>query len=153
MCYYDIVEVLKKHHKINNQHFIKRNSRLGFFYFKLLIMLNRLGFIVNSLKQIKEVISLFDYYGGKWKKKRNTILRKDKYKCQIAKWFGRSEAANTVHHIYPAKDYPEYSWCDWNLISVSNASHNKLENRKTGELTALGRWLMQKTKPRIDWRK
>ncbi|RHF42625.1 HNH endonuclease [Thomasclavelia ramosa] len=96
---------------------------------------------------------MFDYYGGKWKKKRNSILRKDKYKCQITKWFGRTEEANTVHHIYPVKDYPEYAWCDWNLISVSNKSHNKLENRKTGELTPLGKWLMQKTVPGVEWRK
>lgn len=96
---------------------------------------------------------MFDYHCSKWKKKRSRILRKDRYRCQIAKWFGKSEEANTVHHIYPAKDYPEYAWCDWNLISVSHASHNKLENRKTGELTQLGKWLMNKTIPGTDWRK
>lgn len=40
---------------------------------------------------------------GKWKKKRKSILRKDKYKCQIINGSGRSEEANTVHHIYPAE--------------------------------------------------
>ena len=30
-----------------------------------------------------------------------------------------NEEANTVHHIYPADEYPQYAWCDWNLISVS----------------------------------
>lgn len=52
---------------------------------------------------------MFDYHCSKWKKKRNRILRKDRYKCQIAKWVGKSEEANTVHHIYPAKDYLEYA--------------------------------------------
>ena len=95
----------------------------------------------------------FDYHSYKWKKKRNNILKKDGYKCQIAKWYGRSEEPNTVHHIYPIKEYPEYAWDDWNLISVSHASHNKLENRKTGELTKLGQWLKNKTKPNMNWRK
>lgn len=94
-----------------------------------------------------------DYYGTKWKKKRKKILRLDGYVCRVAKMFGRTEEANTVHHIYPADEYPEYAWCDWNLISVSSASHNKLENRLTGELTALGRQLMQMTKPGKDWRR
>lgn len=96
---------------------------------------------------------MFDYYGGRWKKKRKHILSLDGYKCVIAKWFGKSEEATTVHHIYPADKYPEYAWCDWNLISVSQGSHNKLENRQTGELTQLGRWLMSKTKPGVNWRK
>lgn len=96
---------------------------------------------------------MFDYYGGKWKKKRNHVLRLDGYKCQIALRYGRTECAQTVHHIYPADEYPEYAWSDWNLISVSNGSHNKLENRKTGELTKLGKQLMLRTEPGIDWRK
>lgn len=134
MCYYGSVEVLKKLYDINCESTFCRKK------------LERVSFFKGDER-------MFDYYGSKWKKKRNSILRKDKYKCQIAKWFGRSEEANTVHHIYPAKDYPEYAWCDWNLISVSNKSHNKLENRKTGELTSLGKWLMQKTVPGVGWRK
>ena len=55
------------------------------------------------------------------------------------------EEANTVHHIFPRQKYPQYAWCDWNLISVSAANHNKLENRATGELTEDGRALMEKT--------
>lgn len=96
---------------------------------------------------------MFDYYGEKWKKKRLKILRKDKYICQIAKRYGRTEEAAVVHHIYPADKYPEYAWEDWNLISVSIATHNKLENRKTGELTELGLQLQRRTKPGVDWRK
>lgn len=41
--------------------------------------------------------------------------------------YGGNEEANTVHHIYPADEYPQYAWCDWNLISVSQKGHNKLE--------------------------
>ena len=94
-----------------------------------------------------------DYSGMRWKKKRKRILMLDKYLCQVALMYGRREPANVVHHIYPAREYPEYAWCDWNLISVSQAGHNKLENRTTGELTPLGKSLMKRTKPYVDWRK
>lgn len=96
---------------------------------------------------------MFDYYGNKWKKKRERILRMDGYVCQVAKRYGRTEAATVVHHIYPAAEYPEWAWEDWNLISVSLATHNRIENRKIGELTNLGRELQRRTEPGINWRK
>ena len=96
---------------------------------------------------------MFDYYGGRWKRKRLHILRLDGYRCQVAKMYGRTEEATIVHHIYPAAEYPEWAWEDWNLISVSMATHNKLENRKTGELTDLGRQLQRMIRPGEDWRK
>ena len=96
---------------------------------------------------------MFDYYGSKWKKKRKRILRMDGYIDRVAARYGRTEEATVVHHIYPADEYPEYAWCDWNLISVSLSTHNKLENRKTGELFPLGLELQRRTLPGIDWRK
>ena len=96
---------------------------------------------------------MFNYYGSKWKKKRLRILRLDGYIDQIAKRYGRTEEAAVVHHIYPAEQYPEYAWQDWNLISVSLATHNKLEDRKTGELTELGLALQRRTVPGVDWRR
>lgn len=94
-----------------------------------------------------------DYAGGKWKRKRNKILKMDGYIDRVAKRYGKRIPANTVHHIYPVKLYPEYEWEDWNLISTSQETHNKLENRNTGELTEEGYKLMMRTKPGIDWRK
>ena len=44
----------------------------------------------------------------------------------VAAMYGRSGDADTVHHIYPAEEYPEYEWMDWNLISVSRATHNRV---------------------------
>lgn len=96
---------------------------------------------------------MFDYGGTKWKKKRLHILRLDGYRDRIAAMYGRAEEATIVHHIYPADTYPAYAMCDWNLISVSMRTHNMLENRKTGELTQMGRALMERTKPGEDWRK
>lgn len=94
-----------------------------------------------------------DYKTKRWKKKRESILRKDGYLCQISKRYGRRVEAEVVHHIYPADEYPEYRFCDWNLISVNVGEHNKLENRSTGALTELGEELKRHTIPGVDWRK
>ena len=94
-----------------------------------------------------------DYSSAKWKKKRAYILRIDGYKDVVAGWYGRTVEAKMVHHIYPAEDYPEYAWEDWNLISVSYSTHKKLENHMTGGLTEMGRQLMRSTVPGVDWRK
>lgn len=96
---------------------------------------------------------MFAYSRNRWKRKREHILRLDGYKDVIAARYGRTQEATTVHHIYPAEEYPEYAWCDWNLISVSMATHNQLENRTSGVLTMLGRELMEMTTPGKDWRK
>ena len=95
---------------------------------------------------------MFDYQGSKWKKKRKRILRMDGYVDQVLKRYGKIEAATVVHHIYPAEEYPEWAWEDWNLISVSLATHNRLENRNTGELTKEGVALQRRTTPGADWR-
>lgn len=102
---------------------------------------------------VLEYWKMFDYYSGKWKKKRKHILRLDGYVDKIEKRYGRTVEATVVHHIYPADEYPEWAWEDWNLISVSLATHNKLENRKTGELTEMGIQLQRRTTPGKDWRR
>lgn len=93
------------------------------------------------------------YRSKRWTAKRRRILRLDGYRDRIAARYGRTREANTVHHIYPVDNYPEYQWCDWNLISVSEETHNKLHNRETGELTAEGERLRRSIKPGVDWRK
>ena len=99
-----------------------------------------------------EVIGMFPYGSQKWKNKRAHILRLDGYVDQYAKRWGRTLDAVIVHHIYPAAEYPEYAWKDWNLISISRRTHELLEDRKTGELTEAGRKLMESTTPGRDWR-
>ena len=89
-----------------------------------------------------------DYKSKRWKALSDKAMRRDGYKCQMAARYGRSEPAEVVHHIYPVDEYPEYGYCMWNLISLSRAAHNKLHDRKTGELTEEGRALMRRTKPR-----
>lgn len=87
------------------------------------------------------------YKSKKWRLKREKILKRDGYMCQISKRYGKRIDADTVHHIYPLSDYPEYAFCDWNLISVSNKMHNTLHDRNTNKLTAEGEKLKRKISP------
>lgn len=104
-------------------------------------------------KRYSDTVKQFDYGTAVWKRKRLHILALDRYMDRYAARFGKRTEATIVHHIYPADKFPEYALCDWNLISVSMASHNKLENRNTGELTEEGMALMERTVPGVDWRK
>lgn len=91
----------------------------------------------------QEQIELF-YQSNKWKRKRLKIFRRDGYMCQWAKRYGKNAEAEIVHHIFPIEDYPEYALCDWNLISLSRAAHNRMHDRNTGNLTGEGKRLMEK---------
>lgn len=87
------------------------------------------------------------YNKKKWKLKREKILRRDKYLCQHYKRYGKRVDANTVHHIYPVEEYPEYAYCDWNLISLSNKAHNSMHARDNHELTEMGEMLKKRITP------
>lgn len=87
-----------------------------------------------------------DYTSKRWKALSAKAMRRDGYMCQLSKRYGKAVPAEVVHHIYPVDEYPEYGYCLWNLISLSRAAHNKLHDRKTGELTEEGRALMRRTK-------
>ena len=88
-----------------------------------------------------------DWYATKrWKEKRKHILLRDKWIDQVALRDGMKIEANTVHHILPREEYPQYAWEDWNLISVSQETHKKrLHEKYTGKLTKLGKSLMYET--------
>lgn len=85
------------------------------------------------------------YTSDKWRRKRKRILRRDGYMDQIEKRYGRMVEATIVHHIFPRDEYPEYAFSDWNLISVSLATHNRLHDRETNVLTVDGLDLMRRT--------
>lgn len=93
-------------------------------------------------------ICMFNYKGKRWRDLAARAMRRDGYKCQLSARYGRSVEADMVHHIYPVDQYPEYGYCLWNLISLSNAEHNKLHDRNTNKLTAEGVALMRRTKPK-----
>jgi len=86
-----------------------------------------------------------DYKSKRWIRKRDMILRRDGYQCQLSKRYGKLRQAEVVHHIFPVSEYPQYQWCDWNLISLTTDMHNRLHDRNTNKLTALGMELQKKT--------
>ena len=91
-------------------------------------------------------MAAFDYNCKRWRHKSEYIKRRDKGLCQYSKRYGKRVPAEVVHHIYPADEYPEYAWCDWNLISLSKKVHNLMHDRNTGQLTVLGLQLQRRTK-------
>ena len=85
------------------------------------------------------------YKTKQWKRTREAVLRRDGYQCQESKRYGKRVAADTVHHIFPLLDYPEYKLEAWNLISLSGPVHDSMHDRATGDLTEVGRDLMERT--------
>lgn len=79
-----------------------------------------------------------NYQSQRWKLLRAKILKRDKYMCQYFKRYGKRIDATMVHHIFPADEYPQWAYKEWNLISLSNEAHEKMHNRDTQKLTAEG---------------
>lgn len=98
----------------------------------------------NRVLMHKEKIMNF-YLSDKWKHKRKKILRRDGYLCQISKRYGKMIPAETVHHIFPRDEFPQYSLEDWNLISLCKAKHDELHDRTSNRLTAKGVDLLRRT--------
>lgn len=91
-----------------------------------------------------------DYTSKRWTRLRERILKRDNYQCQYNKRYGRNIQANTVHHIYPAETYPQYQWCEWNLISLSKEAHNIMHDRESHELTDEGLKLQERLKRKLQ---
>jgi 5-methylcytosine-specific restriction endonuclease McrA len=72
------------------------------------------------------------YKSRAWQRKREAILRRDKYICQNCKRYGRNTEATTVHHIIHLEDAPELALDNDNLVSLCAACHNKLHPEKGG---------------------
>ena len=89
-----------------------------------------------------------NYKSKRWRRLRESVLKRDNYQCQVSLRYGRRIQADTVHHIFPADKYPEYRWEPWNLVSLCREQHNAMHIRETDELTDLGQSLMKKTAER-----
>lgn len=85
------------------------------------------------------------YKSTRWERLRCVILKRDGYKCQISRRFGRDVQADTVHHIFPREEFPEYQWQAWNLISLAGDVHNRMHDRMTNALTREGVELLRRT--------
>lgn len=81
----------------------------------------------------------------KWEDLRAFVLRRDKFLDQVALRYGKRIEANTVHHVFPREFFPQYTYKAWNLISVSNKTHNELHVRDSHKLTAKGWELLVRT--------
>lgn len=65
-----------------------------------------------------------------WVKKRQQILERDHYMCQLCKKKGRYTRASTVHHIKHLKEFPELALTDDNLISLCSECHEEVHPEK-----------------------
>lgn len=74
----------------------------------------------------------FDYKSVAWRRKREAILRRDGYQCQMCKRYGRQRQATTVHHVKHVDEHPELAYTNENLISLCSACHNKAHPEKSG---------------------
>ena len=72
------------------------------------------------------------YHGTRWLKKREYILRRDGYRCQECKRYGRLTPATQVHHIQPLEENPELAYENTNLVSLCLACHNAKHPEKAG---------------------
>lgn len=90
------------------------------------------------------------YDTPRWKKIRESVLRRDGYICKVSSRYGRKVEATHVHHIFPRDEYPEFQWCKWNLISVCLAAHNALHDRNTDALTNEGKDLLLRTAKKLN---
>lgn len=94
-----------------------------------------------------------NYNDKRWERKRKAILSRDNYSCKWCKRYGKNVDASHVHHIFQVEFYPEYSYCNWNLISLCKQCHNMMHDRDTHELTETGRLLqrrVQRDKEKYD---
>lgn len=91
------------------------------------------------MKQLKT------YKEPRWVALRKKILARDKYIDQYLKRYGKFKTAEIVHHIFPVKDFPEYQFCEWNLISIARSTHNRFHDQNTDELTDEGKELLRRT--------
>lgn len=90
--------------------------------------------MVQALFVFPEVMTwlIFDYSrkNKRWRRLRRLALNRDKDRCREAARYGLSREAQVVHHIWPAEDYPEYAYCLWNLVSLSQAAHDAIPSSR-----------------------
>lgn len=84
------------------------------------------------------------YDSKKWLSVRKQALCRDKYMDRYLARYGKMINADVVHHIFPLKEYPQYAYCLWNLISVSKSTHNTFHDRATDELTDTGKEVLRR---------
>ena len=87
------------------------------------------------------------YKTKRWLALRERVLRRDGYLCRESLRYGARRQAEVVHHIWPVEDFPEWAWCEWNLLSLSKAAHNAMHERDSHRLSPLGERWRRRTPP------
>lgn len=82
--------------------------------------------LLQAIKSGREDIF---YNSRTWRRKREQIIERDNFECQMCKDKGKFKSADTVHHIKELKDYPELGMTDENLISLCFRCHNVIHER------------------------
>ena len=82
------------------------------------------------IKEIEKGNVVSFYKSSLWLHKRNEILKRDNYECQMCKAKGRYHRAECVHHIKHLRQYINLALEDRNLLSVCNSCHNVLHPEK-----------------------
>lgn len=72
------------------------------------------------------------YLSSQWRRKRELILRRDGYRCQECRRYGRITQATTVHHIQHLEDRPDLALVSSNLVSLCMKCHNLAHPEKGG---------------------
>lgn len=70
------------------------------------------------------------YHSGRWKAFAESIRRRDRYKCQLCKRFGKDVPGNIVHHIKEREEYPELAYDPNNCVTLCEKCHNKMHPGK-----------------------
>lgn len=90
----------------------------------------------------------FDYSSDpRWRRLRERTLSRDRCRCRECSRYGRVSDAEIVHHAWPVEDWPELAFCAWNLVSLCGSCHDKMHERRTRQLTAVGERWRRLTKP------
>ena len=84
------------------------------------------------------------YHEPRWERLRKQALVRDGYMDRYLSRFGKMRNAEVVHHIFPVREFPEYQYCLWNLISVTRATHNSFHNTNSDELSEVGQEVLRR---------
>jgi len=99
--------------------------------------------LVKWINQLLQEHKIYKFYQSKeWRSLRADILHKYHNECYKCRQVGKITKADTVHHVYHVKDYPQYALSEYvalegnrilNLIPLCNACHNIEHPEKFGK--------------------
>lgn len=82
-----------------------------------------------------------DFYNSPvWKRKKNQILKDQKWECQRCKKKGIYKSARTVHHIQYLRNRPDLALKDENLEAICEECHYEEHHKKKQGFVNTERW-------------